>query len=252
MTGTLSEPVQQQSRLKQEAAEPGVAALPPRGGPREFDRAATVWRDRKLILSFAALAAAIALLVSVLIPATYRSTATIRVAGQPVNGALSDAVTGSNNLAKQYAEIVGSPVVESVAAKMLHVSPSSLRGGISAGTVNDQNLISIDAQASSADAAARRANAVANSFINYIRAANARQARELVRNLANASQHSGPVPASVAQAAAAAQPTVVTAGVAQPGDKVAPKPALYTLIALVVGALVTAQVVILLRRRQSR
>src|SRR5919201_1117967 len=61
----------------------------------EVDRATLIWRFKHWIVGIAGLAALITFGVSNAVPATYSSSTTIRVAGQPVNGSLSSVVTAS-------------------------------------------------------------------------------------------------------------------------------------------------------------
>ena len=227
-----------------------VVTPPENGGPSrsEPDRAALVWRCKYWIALIAVTAAAITFGISHLVPATYSSSATIRVSGQPVNGVLS-AVTASNQLAKQYAEIVDSPAVLSAAADTLHTSTSTLRSSVSAGTVNDQNLVSISADGSSPSVAARRADVVARSFIGYIRHANARQALSVARGLNGG--RATDLSSQAADAAVAAQPSVESVGPAGVGAKVSPKPVLYSLIAFAVAALIAAQAFVVVRSRRA-
>jgi capsular polysaccharide biosynthesis protein len=113
--------------------------------------------------------------VSKRIAKTYSSTATVTVTVQPVGGA-SDAATASNDLASQYAQLVTTRAVVDPAASRIDESASDLGAHISAGTVNAQNVINITAQSSTSAGAARRANAVAASFIGFIENANRQQA----------------------------------------------------------------------------
>ncbi|MDX6647625.1 MAG: hypothetical protein QOK40_3352 [Miltoncostaeaceae bacterium] len=267
------------------------------GGPREpVSRGALIWRAKRLILAVAAVCGVLTLVVSMLVPATYSSSATVRVSFPPALGGLRDTVLASNDLASQYAQLVTSTPVVDDAARRLGISSSNLRGAISAGTVADQNLISLSAQGSSAAEAGGRSNALADAFTRYLAQANARQtaayatvvskrllplqrqidaaqarmaraargfaaAGQGAREAANAtfaSQQSllatlqgqrQQLLSGLAQAAAGAQPSVEIVTVAGPGDKVQPRPVLYAVLALVLGGLVTAQIVVLAHRR---
>ena len=244
---TQSKPEARVADPPETPAEP--ARLVPRVEPAEPDRVTKIWRLRVLVLVVAIAAGALTFGVSKFIAPTYRSTATIRVSGQPVNGALSDAATASNTLAQQYAEIVTTGAVLGDAARRLQISPSKLSGSVSAGTVNAQNLVDVSAEARTAAEATRRASAVARAFIAYITVANRRQAKRLVRALGGGGRS---VPSlAVEQGSAAAQPDVEPAGVTPAETPVAPKPPLYAAIAFLVGGLAAAQLIGLSRRQRQ-
>ena len=139
-------------------------------------RALAIWNAKWWILLAAIAAAGIAIGVSALIPPTYQASATIRVAAQAGQGNAQDAVQASNDLAGQYAQLVNSSPIIKAASARANVAPSALVSSISAGTVADQNLIKIDANARNPAVAVRRANAVASAAAVYIRKVNESQA----------------------------------------------------------------------------
>ncbi len=238
----------------QEARHDLRAIEPPTASP---NRAITILRSLHWIVAIALVAAAVTYVVSSRIPPTYRSTATIRIQSQPVNGSLGDAVTASNNLASQYTQVVDAASVIAPAAAALHITTGELQSAVSAGTVNAQNLISIAAEASSPTQAALRAAAVARAFVSFVEQSNAEQARSLVRKansgLVDSTQMTSAerqsVLGSVAADALAAQPSVELLGSPAPGDKVQPRPTLYAAIAFVAVALAMMQLFATLRRR---
>jgi capsular polysaccharide biosynthesis protein len=257
-------------------AAPGRPSGPmpqPGSGPREPDRALLIWRAKRLIIGVALVAGALTYFACSLISPTYRSSATIRVMVQPVGSAISDSVTASNDIAKQYLQIVDSTPVIQQAAGQLHMSPGVLSSAVSAGTVSDQNLVSVSSDGPTPSDAANRANSVASSFVSYINAVNARQVAaltgtfdaQLAENRREISQaiasNSGAlqglvaqrqtIEGTLAQQAAAAQPLVEVQAQAGPGSKDQPKPVLYTLIAVLVAAFATAQIAVMVGRRTA-
>jgi hypothetical protein len=103
--------------------------------------------------------------------------------------------------------------------------------------------------------AARRAVARAEVLLNNASASN-RASREAQLSAADATLATAQAEAqstsiSIGQEAAAAQPLLQILGGAGPGSIVAPRPTLYAVIAAVVAALVTAQLIVLFRRRRS-
>jgi capsular polysaccharide biosynthesis protein len=152
------------------------AALEPAG---PADRLQALWASKWWILGIAVVVCAATVVVSLAVSPTYQSSATVRVVVQPSGGAPRETVLASNDLASQYAQVADSSPVIELAAKRLGEAPGTVNAAISAGTVGDQNLVSIKAQAGDATVAQDRANAVARSFINWIRATNRRQAAQL-------------------------------------------------------------------------
>jgi hypothetical protein len=103
--------------------------------------------------------------------------------------------------------------------------------------------------------AARRAVARAEVLLNHATASN-RASREAQlsaadTSLATAQAEEQSTSISIGQEAAAAQPLLQILGGAGPGTIVAPRPTLYAVIAAVVAALLTAQLILLFRRRRS-
>jgi uncharacterized protein involved in exopolysaccharide biosynthesis len=252
---------------------PGTPGAGPPGGASgaESDRWVAVWRSKWWILLAAVAVAAAVAAVSLLLPATYEAAATVRVVAQSQAGLPpSEAATASNDLAGQYAQLATSSPIVDDAARSLRIPQSKLGPGVSAGTVAAQNLIRIGVQAPTGRAARERANAVATAFVRRVRLLNSAQARDyaaLVRNrlgpldaeiatarsavdratlLAQRGQLSG----QLALSAAGAQPLVEVVAPAQSGARVRPKPALYSAVAFILGALVAAQIFGVVRARR--
>jgi hypothetical protein len=176
------------ARLEMKSLEQGASRqlAPPYNGrdrpATETYRSVIVLKSLHWIVLAALVAAGATYAISRAIPATYRSSASIRVQAQPVNG-VSDAVTASDTLASQYAELVTTPAVLDPAAAALHLSSSTLGAAISAGTEDAQNVVSISADAPEASGAASRANTVAKRFIAFLNETNGRQASDLAAEI---------------------------------------------------------------------
>jgi capsular polysaccharide biosynthesis protein len=155
------------------------AAPPAAYAPAAPDRSSIVWKAKWWIMLIALLAGGATYAVCThAVPKRYSSSTTIAVNVHSISGGISDAITASNDLAAQYAELVDSPPVLAHAAASLH-GGSGLGSSISAGTIADQNLISVDAQGASATTAQHRANAVGSAFVRYINGVNLAQASRL-------------------------------------------------------------------------
>jgi capsular polysaccharide biosynthesis protein len=166
-------------RAVQEPPYPAAAPSPVHPQP---DRATIVWRAKWFILAAATLVAAATFAICQYLPETYEAGAMVRVSAQS-GSATQDAVQASNDLASQYSQLVNSgPVVRS-AEDALGLSQGTLDGQTSGGTVGEQNLITVNARASTADEAGERANAVALSLVTELRRANREQAAAYVERV---------------------------------------------------------------------
>jgi len=146
------------------------------------DPAWIILRSAHWIVLVALVIAGAAYGISKIVTPVYSSTVAVGVRAAPVSG-VSDAATGSNDLASQYAQLATTPAVIAAAAAAAGASASDLQAQVSAGTVNAQNVVDIKAQASTADAAATRANAVAQAFVSVVRTTNAQQAAQLASQM---------------------------------------------------------------------
>jgi capsular polysaccharide biosynthesis protein len=144
------------------------------------DRATVLWRGKWWILVLALAAGIATYSVSrYVVSPTYSSSADVVVTAHTVTGGLSDAITASNDLANQYAQVAASPTVLANAASELPDGGRGLSSAISVGTVGDQNLVRVTSLAGSPSLSQRRANAVANAFVVHINAINAQEAADL-------------------------------------------------------------------------
>ena len=78
---------------------------------------------------------------------TFRSSTIVRVSVAPGSSSSQDAIGASNDLSQQYAQLVTSDAVVERASKALGIPASELSGQVSSGTVQDQNLVRIEATA---------------------------------------------------------------------------------------------------------
>ncbi len=226
-----------------------------------------------VVVGGAIIVAVVTYLISSVVPATYSSSAKVAVfvSGTDPN----DTSLGANNLANQYAQMVGATQVLGAAQQSMHSSIPSTT--VTGGTVGAQNVISISATASSASLAQQRAAAVASAFIKYI----SQQSSALANGYKTAAnQGLAPIDAQIAtsqaqlsrakttgeslaiaseintlisqravilgnstQTALDGRPTVRLVTAAGAGSKTAPQPKLYTLVAFIVALLLIARVV---------
>jgi len=125
-------------------------------------------RAALLCLVVSLVAAGVAYGVGHSLQSVYQSSGTIRIA-LPSQGGLSDPiVTASNDLATQYAQLVDTPPVRALTAASLGVSPASLDGKLSGGTISAQNLLQVTATASSSATAQSRAKAAVSAVQSYL------------------------------------------------------------------------------------
>jgi hypothetical protein len=223
-------------------------------------------------------------LISNRVAARYQSSATVRVSVQATSGISDPAVTAANDLASQDAQLASSAPVLRGAAARLHVARSTLEGTVTAGTIAAQNLVRISTTGSSPTQAQRRATAVARSFVSYIDRIDARQVgsyeaavtsklRPLAHEIATARKRllstnaetqrnatvllSGllsqqqTVLSSVAQASAAAQPSLQLVASGSVGTKISPKPSLYAGIGLLATLLILGRFLYVIGMRRS-
>jgi capsular polysaccharide biosynthesis protein len=169
------------------------------------DRLSVLWRAKWWLLAIALAAGGAAYGISrYAVSPTYSSSADVVITAHTVSGGLSDAITASNNLASQYAQLADSPPVLARASRDLPDGGHGLAAATSAGTVSDQNLVRVTATAGTPRLAQRRANAVSNAFVVHINAVNADAAAQLrssvERQLNSSQQAIAKAEASVAAA----------------------------------------------------
>jgi uncharacterized protein involved in exopolysaccharide biosynthesis len=258
----------------------------PDGPTPPFDRVGAVWRNKYWILLTAVAVAAITYAICSVVPKTYAASATVSVSLPPSQAAVSSgqAVTAVGDLASQYAQVTTLAPVIDQAAKSSGISASVLANSVSAGTISGENLISIRGEAGDPAAAGLRANAVATALATYIGEQNASQATSYSRaiknelkplnkqitavtarinstSLSRSSQavaestlgtllvQRGELESTVVQnnSSLANANVIARAGA---GSIVSPKKKLYTLVALVVAALVAAQLSVTISQRR--
>jgi uncharacterized protein involved in exopolysaccharide biosynthesis len=258
----------------------------PDGPTQPFDRVGAVWRNKYWILLTAVAVAAITYAICSVVSKTYAASATVSVSLPPSQAAVSSgqAVTAVGDLASQYAQVTTLAPVIDKAAKSSGISASVLANSVSAGTISGENLISIRGEARDPAAAGLRANAVATALATYIGEQNASQATSYSRaiknelkplnkqitavtarinstSLSRSSQavaestlgtllvQRGELESTVVQnnSSLANANVIARAGA---GSIVSPKKKLYTLVALIVAALVAAQLSVTISQRR--
>ena len=253
--------------------------------PRRPSAGNAVLRWSWAIVIFAIAVAVIVYIASNRIPATYASTAKVAVTVSGGTDA-NDSSLGANNIASQDAQMVSGSQVLALAGRRIHggIPSSSITGGV----VGAQNLISIQATASSPSLAQKRAQAVARAFISYTNGQTARQIaagrrqsaaqlRPLDAQIAALQKQVDALGSEVTAKSTSIQQTLVTlvtqrttvitniaeaavdgrASVsliddAAGGSKTSPKPELYAAVGLVVALLVFARLAVYLDPRRRR
>jgi capsular polysaccharide biosynthesis protein len=228
--------------------------------------------------------AAATLGISTRLPHTYKANAAVRVT-LPDNSSNRGTVSASNALASRYAALIRNPNVVGRVAQQIGDRTSLLNVALTAGTVDGQNVVVVRATAPTAGQALRRANGAARALVYYVRQASDTQLTDYQRTAtaqlrllndqirtiqhridtsrADAADSSASVvsdqetlsvlqgqKASIqvdnATTAAADVPTVRVVRQALSADKIAPRPLVFTLVALLVTPLLAVQVILLL------
>jgi|GEM_PF-2643032 len=259
-------------------------AAPAASLPGEVDRVGLLWRAKWVVVLVALVAGGAVYAISTQMPATYESSAVLRVAAQRDQSGPSTAATASNDLASQYAQLVTSSSTLDGAARALGTNRASLNGKVAGETVAAQNLIRVTSQGDEPAQSAARANAVARSLDGYIRRLGTRQAdrygralaerlrplntsiRSARAALANSSKSDRGEAASLlssllvqrsqlqsssATSQAGSQPAVDLVSRADPGGQIAPKPQLYAIVAFIVALLLAAQLSVAVLSRRT-
>jgi hypothetical protein len=190
---------------------------------------------------------------------------------------VNDTTLGANNLAAQYAQLVNSSVVISAADRLLKPPGSIPTSAVTGGAVSAQNLVSIQATASSPQQAQARAAAVTTAFIEYVTYQVSRQATHyqqttaaqlrpidveiastqaklkrspttarfaLQQTLDTLLGQRASAQANIAESSVAGRPSVQLASQAGLGGQTAPKPTLYAVVGFVIGLLIIARLVV--------
>lgn len=237
-----------------------------------------------LIVLCALMVAALVYVVSDTVSARYQSSAVVRVSVQATGGISDPSVTAANDLASQFAQLASATPVLEAAETTLGPSGGKLSGAVSAGTIAAQNLVRISVTGPSPSSAQARTTALAKAFVAYVSRLDASQAakysravtsklRPLDREIAEARKSLlSPNPevqrnatvllstlvsqqqtilGSVAQNAAAAQPSVQLVSPGGSASKVSPKPSLYAAVGFLATLLLLGRLLYVLGTRPS-
>jgi capsular polysaccharide biosynthesis protein len=284
MTEEMSKPSEEQLDRSPDPSEPAADPAPATRGIRSESSATrsslTVLLRRTLVVVLGAALVALATYgISRSVPATYSSSADVVVL---VNGTdVNDTTLGANNLADQYAQIVASGQVLSIADQLLKAPAGAIpTTAITGAAVGAQNEVSITATAASANLAQRRAAVVTGAFIKYVTQLVANQAATYARTstarlapvnaeIANTQRElekPGVTPtstkgiilqqslatllseksagvANIAETAESGLPSFRLDSSAGPGAQIAPKPTLYAAVGFVVALLLLTRLV---------
>lgn len=132
-----------------------------------------IWAKKWWIAGGAILIATLTTALSLLIPATYASSALVQVSLPPSTGVPRETILAANELAAQYAQLADSSAVIVRVAQALGVPVATLSGKVTASTVNQLNLIRVSGRGGSAALAHARAAAAARAFATVIQRENA-------------------------------------------------------------------------------
>ena len=235
-------------------------------------------------LAIAVLAGAVTYAISSRITPTYRSTAELRVTVNGSAGLGTDSLTAANDLTAQLVQVATTNAVLQSPAASLGMSVSQLASHVSVGSVSQQNVLAVSADATTAALARQRATAVARGLSSFLAtdasAENATYSRpineqisRLAQSLAkivNQLRHSSgtrvtqllqtqysavlgqeqALQAQLAQRNATGTPSVLEVEPPSLGAKVAPRPTLYAIVGAVVAGFIALQLLVL--RRRSR
>ncbi len=259
--------------------EPGRAdASPPAPGRPP----GTSWRPLAVTVLAAVAAGVLTYVIATAVPATYRASTQLRVTVNGQFGLSQDSVLAGNQLTAQLAQAATTDAVLAGPANALGLSTGALRSEISVGTVAQQNLLQVSANAGSGAVAQQRANAVTSGLLAFIARDSGIQSlgyRQAVigaisgmdRELNHLGTVSGKLtPAQIAliqgeagaiagqvtslrgtlaQRAATGVPVVQELQSATSASQVAPKPLLYAIVALVVVGFIALQLMVVAERR---
>jgi capsular polysaccharide biosynthesis protein len=218
--------------------------------------------------------------ISTAVSPTYQSSAQLRIVVNEANGLSQDALQASNALTAQLVQLLPTDATLTAPAQGLGMSLSALRSSISVGSVGQQNILQITANAPSAAQARDRAATVARDFITFtateargqlgryvgdlltaIRATNASliQLRAagggpevtLRNRLESNVTKEQSILTELVRREASAVPVIQQVQAAGLGSRVSPRPVLYAIVALLIAGLLAAQFVRLTERRRA-
>ncbi len=218
-----------------------------------------------------------------LVPAEYKSSATLVVQVSGVNP--NETATAANSVASQFAQDVTAQAVITNAAKRLSTKDANgLSSAVSGGTVAAQNVVQITATGNSPGQAQRRATAVTAGLTKYAHTLVEAQAQAYARaaraqlapisaQIAGITSELSKIPsaqqssshalalqstlstlvaerasagAAIAQQATGGEPSVTHLDEAQPGAQTAPKPKLYAVAAFVLALILLWRLIVFL------
>lgn len=185
-----------------------------------------LWRRKWVVAATFAIFVVLGAVISVALPKIYTATSTLVVV-QKENSATFDAVQAAQVTARTYSDIVSAPAIANQVAKQLGHGETgdSVSAAVSVSPVSETQLLKIAAEDRSPAKAQLLANTYATTVIEYIR------------------QNVGPtVGANVALASAATRPSAPTR----------PRPALYVLVAAILGLCFGAAAAFLAERLDTR
>jgi hypothetical protein len=152
--------------------EPEQAGPADRGQPEpvavDLARAPIIWRAKYVIVGVSLLFGAATYQLSAYVPAAWSASSDVLVSSR-APAASTDAVSGTNDLAAQYAQLAGTAAVLAQAAEQAQVPSGVLARSTSAGTLANTNIVRITVTAGTADAASRGAAAVSVALITQAR-----------------------------------------------------------------------------------
>jgi capsular polysaccharide biosynthesis protein len=271
------------------SSEPHESSVAKHDNPDEASQSLAVVVLKKrwpLILIVAVVVAVATYFVARLVPAQYKSTASVVV---QVSGSNPDqTATAANSVAGQYAQDVTAQVVIAGASRKLSAADAhGLSSAVSGGTVASQNIVQVSATGSSAGQAQQRAAALLAGLTEYVHRlvvgqtkayAHAAQAQltPIVSQIDRITSELDKAPTSkltsgrylalqstlstliaerasanvaIAQNATAGEPSVTLLSEAGPGSQVAPRPTLYAGVAFLLALIVMWQLLLALAPR---
>lgn len=132
-------------------------------------RGVVIWRAAPLIAAFVVGAFIVVLVIASALPARYSDSARVRLQLNTTQGPSQDSSTAANQLASQYTQLIDTNDALGLAATSMGMELGDLEDKISAGTVQDQNVIQVTATDDDRERTTEIANAAAESFAAFVR-----------------------------------------------------------------------------------
>jgi uncharacterized protein involved in exopolysaccharide biosynthesis len=240
-------------------------------------------RRAAIVVAAAVAAGILTYVISNTVTPTFTSSAELRIVVGGTSGLGEDSVVASNDLTAQLVPLVSTNKVLDAPASSLGLSPSALKSVVSAGSVAQQNLLQISANASSAAESERIARTVTTYFISFetsnsrtlasassailsksirsldarltqiagqLRTATGSQSALLQSEYDSTLTQSQALGTQSAELDAAGVPVIELLQSAGSGSEVAPRPKLYAIVAALVAAFCVTQLFVLTDRRR--